>query len=103
MNATFGTYEWSLPLTEIEYPHSLEKFKWFAKFLLEGEVIEYFKKYSKVLLHSPLTILKSWSKLHPPTQSIIKPLILSSLSSKESLQKMWSLNNNCNIIFIEAL
>ena len=33
-----GRNAWMLPAVELEYPKSLERFKWFARFLLEGKV-----------------------------------------------------------------
>lgn len=60
--STFGRVMWRIKATEVEFPQSLELYKWFARFLLEGEVIYYLKKYSTVLLASPSTMLKSWAK-----------------------------------------
>ena len=60
--ATFGRVMWKIKSTEVEFPQSLELFKWFARFFLEGDVADYLKKYSTVLLASPSTMLKSWAK-----------------------------------------
>lgn len=60
--STFGNYMWKIRPVEVDFPVSLELYKWFAKFLLEGEVIEFLKKYTPVLLGSPSTMLKSWAK-----------------------------------------
>ncbi len=58
----FGRNMWHIKPIEVEYPECYERFKLFGKFLLEGLVCEYFKKYAHVLLASPSTILKSWAK-----------------------------------------
>ncbi len=60
--STFDRVMWSIKATEVKYPLCLEKYKWFSRFLLEGFVFEFFKKYSNVLLASPATMLKSWAK-----------------------------------------
>jgi ATP-dependent RNA helicase DHX37/DHR1 len=60
--STFGNVMWKLQAVEVEFPESLELYKWFARFLLDGEVIESLKKYQAVLLASPSTMLKSWAK-----------------------------------------
>lgn len=60
--STFSNVMWKLKPVEVEFPESLELYKWFARFLLEGEVIEGLKKYQSVLLASPSTMLKSWAK-----------------------------------------
>jgi ATP-dependent RNA helicase DHX37/DHR1 len=60
--STFGKVMWKVPSVEVDFPASLELYKWFARFLLEGEVVEGLKKYENVLLSSPYTLLKSWAK-----------------------------------------
>ncbi len=53
---------WPIKAVEVEYPLCLDKYKWFSRYLLDGLVFDYFKKYSNVLLASPATMLKSWAK-----------------------------------------
>ncbi len=60
--STFGRVMWKIKPVEVDFPESLELFKWFARFFLEGEVCENLKKYENVLLASPSTMLKSWAK-----------------------------------------
>ena len=60
--SSFGPAMWRIKAVEVEFPKSLELYKWFAKFLLEGEVLDSLKKYAPVLLASPTTMLKSWAK-----------------------------------------
>ena len=60
--STFSRFMWKIKATEVEFPESLELFKWFARFLLEGDVFNLLKKYTPVLLASPSTMLKSWAK-----------------------------------------
>ena len=60
--ASFGKVMWQVKAVEVEFPTSLDLYKWFARFLLQGEVLESMKKYEPVLLASPSTMLKSWAK-----------------------------------------
>jgi ATP-dependent RNA helicase DHX37/DHR1 len=60
--STFSKRMWKISAVEVEFPPSLELYKWFARFLLNGDVIDSFEKYKHVLLASPDTILKSWAK-----------------------------------------
>jgi ATP-dependent RNA helicase DHX37/DHR1 len=60
--STFGKLMWKVNAVEVEFPECLDLYKWFARFLLEGQVIEGLKKYENVLLGSPTTMLKSWAK-----------------------------------------
>lgn len=53
---------WAVKPVEVEFPLSIEKYKWFAKSILEGLVCEGLKKYANALLASPSTMLKSWAK-----------------------------------------
>jgi ATP-dependent RNA helicase DHX37/DHR1 len=58
----FGKVMWHIKAVEVEFPPSLDLYKWFAKFLLDGEVIDGMRKYQSVMLASPSTMLKSWAK-----------------------------------------
>lgn len=58
-----GRSGWILPLTSIDYPAGLERFKWFAQFFLEGIISPKLQKYRYELLSSPDTIFKGWAKL----------------------------------------
>lgn len=60
--STFGKVMWKINAVEVEFPHSIDLYKWFGRFFLEGQVVEYLKKYESVLLASPSTLLKSWAK-----------------------------------------
>jgi ATP-dependent RNA helicase DHX37/DHR1 len=44
VTATFGRRAWALPKSEIVHPKCLDKFKYFARFLLEGKVIPSLEK-----------------------------------------------------------
>lgn len=60
--SVFGRVMWPIRPVEVEFPIGLDLYKWFARFLLQGEVIDSLKKYESVLLASPSTMLKSWAK-----------------------------------------
>lgn len=61
--STFGKLMWPIRAVEVEWqPADLDLYKWFARFLLEGKVVDTLKKYEGVLLGSPTTMLKSWAK-----------------------------------------
>lgn len=62
MSGTFSRCTWSFPAVELEYPYGLDRYKWFAKFLLEGVVCKKLKQFVPSLLSSPSTMVKSWSK-----------------------------------------
>jgi ATP-dependent RNA helicase DHX37/DHR1 len=58
----FGRVMWPVKAVEVDFPTSLDLYKWFARFLLQGDVVDGLKKFESVLLASPATMLKSWAK-----------------------------------------
>lgn len=62
MTGTFSRCCWEVPCVELEYPANVDRYKWFARFLLEGAVIPKLKKYVPDLLSLPSTMVKSWAK-----------------------------------------
>ncbi|XP_033627885.1 probable ATP-dependent RNA helicase DHX37 [Asterias rubens] len=93
MTSTFGRNAWMLPAVELEYPKSLERFKWFARFLLEGKVIHALQNYTSFLLSPPSTMIKTWAKLQPRTEILLKALMAENVDCRESLLKAWQLND----------
>jgi hypothetical protein len=57
-----GKSGWPLPVVEIEMPKGLDRFKWFAVFLLDGSICPKLSKYVTSLLSTPTTMVKSWAR-----------------------------------------
>uniref|UniRef100_A0A452H4J1 Uncharacterized protein n=1 Tax=Gopherus agassizii TaxID=38772 RepID=A0A452H4J1_9SAUR len=83
---------WQLPAVEVDYPEGIDRYKYFAKFLLEGEIIKQLGSYKRCLLSSPLTMLKTWSKLQPRTEILLKALVSESADSCDALLAAWKKN-----------
>lgn len=62
VNGTFGRGALTLPTMEIPFTQTLDSYRWFSKFLLNGDVFPKLKKYTSSLLSSPSSMTKSWSK-----------------------------------------
>ncbi|XP_068099941.1 probable ATP-dependent RNA helicase DHX37 [Hyperolius riggenbachi] len=90
--STFYRSGWQLPEVIVDYPEGLERYKYFAKFLLEGKVIEKLGLYSKILLSTPITMLKSWAKLQPRTEVLLKALVSEKADNLSSLLATWKNN-----------
>ncbi|XP_076125585.1 putative ATP-dependent RNA helicase DHX37 [Alosa pseudoharengus] len=87
--STFFRVNWKLPSIEMDYPEGLERYKLFAKFLLEGQVCSKLKKYSSCLLSSPSTMLKTWAKLQPRTEALLQQLVSEKVDCREALLCAW--------------
>lgn len=85
MKCSFGPKSWQVPPQELEYPAGLDRYKWFAKFLLEGKVIPAFAKFVPFLLCPPVTMIKSWAKLQPRTEILLSELVNGKADSKIAL------------------
>ncbi|PSN33185.1 putative ATP-dependent RNA helicase kurz [Blattella germanica] len=93
VDGTFGRAAWQLPTMEIEFPSSLDKYKWFACFLLQGCVFPKLKKYVSSLLSVPMTMIKTWAKLQPRTEILLNELLAEKVDSKQKLLDAWKKNS----------
>ena len=89
MTCTFGPKSWQVPPQELEYPTGLDRYKWFARFLLDGKVTPEFSKFVPFLLSAPVTMIKSWSKLQPRTEVLLGELVSGGADSKMALKVAW--------------
>ncbi|KAJ9589594.1 hypothetical protein L9F63_017179, partial [Diploptera punctata] len=85
VTGTFGRAGLQLPIMQIEFPRRIERFKWFACFLLEGKVCPKLKKYTASLLSTPITMVKSWAK----TGFLQYALRAREVDSKSKLLEAW--------------
>ena len=70
-------------------PSSLDKFKWFGRFLLEGSVAPSLAEFTSSMLSNPLVMVKSWSNLQKRTELLVKELAKESVDSGRQLGKVW--------------
>ncbi|XP_069789305.1 probable ATP-dependent RNA helicase DHX37 isoform X2 [Narcine bancroftii] len=91
--STFFRIGWQLPAVEVDYPEGLDRYKYFAKFLLEGTVIKKLALYTKCLLSSPSIMLKSWAKLQPRTDALLRALISEKVDCCDALDAAWKKNS----------
>uniref|UniRef100_A0A8C3T720 DEAH-box helicase 37 n=1 Tax=Chelydra serpentina TaxID=8475 RepID=A0A8C3T720_CHESE len=89
--SVFYRVGWPLPAVEVDYPEGIDRYKYFAKFLLEGKL----GSYKRCLLSNPLTMLKTWSKLQPRTEILLKALVSESADSRDALLAAWKKNPKC--------
>ncbi|KAG9487606.1 probable ATP-dependent RNA helicase DHX37 isoform X2 [Eleutherodactylus coqui] len=87
--STFYRVGWQLPAVEVEFPEGLERYRYFAKFLLEGKVIKKLGSYTNILLSSPSTMLKTWAKLQPRTEILLRALVSGNADNRSSILAAW--------------
>ncbi|XP_069038235.1 probable ATP-dependent RNA helicase DHX37 [Lepisosteus oculatus] len=90
--STFYRVGWRLSAIEVDYPEGLERYKLFARFLLEGQVCPKLRSYSKCLLSSPSTMLKTWAKLQPRTEALLGALVSEKADCRDALLAAWRRN-----------
>lgn len=88
-SSTFFRVGWQLPAVEMEYPDGVERYKLFARFLLEGQVCPKLKKHSGHLLSNPSIMLKTWAKLQPRTEALLGALVSKRVDCREALLSAW--------------
>lgn len=89
VSSTFGRSGWPLPIMELDYPASLDRYKWFARFLLDGSVFPKLGKFTKSLLSTPATMVKTWANLQTRTEVLLKSLAAKQLDSACKLRGTW--------------
>ncbi|XP_035196885.1 probable ATP-dependent RNA helicase DHX37 [Oxyura jamaicensis] len=90
--SVFYRASWQLPAVEVDYPEGIDRYKYFARFLLEGKVIEKLDSYKRCLLSSPLIMLKTWSKLQPRTEALLQALVAEKCDNRDALLAAWKKN-----------
>ncbi|XP_060737002.1 probable ATP-dependent RNA helicase DHX37 [Tachysurus vachellii] len=90
--STFFRVGWKLPAIEMDHPEGLDRYKLFAKFLLEGQVCPKLQRYSTCLLSSASTMLKTWAKLQPRTENLLGALVSEKVDNRDALQAAWKKN-----------
>ncbi|XP_064793067.1 probable ATP-dependent RNA helicase DHX37 [Oncorhynchus masou masou] len=87
--STFFRCGWQLPAIEMDYPDGLERYKLFAKFLLEGQVCPKLKQHSSYLLSNPSIMMKTWAKLQPRTEALLGALVSERVDCRDALLSSW--------------
>ncbi|KAL0979250.1 hypothetical protein UPYG_G00182780 [Umbra pygmaea] len=91
--STFFRCGWQLPVVEMDYPEGLERYKLFARFLLEGQVCPKLKQHSSYLLSNPTIMTKTWAKLQPRTEALLGALVSEKADCRDMLLSAWKNND----------
>uniref|UniRef100_A0A673VE54 DEAH-box helicase 37 n=1 Tax=Suricata suricatta TaxID=37032 RepID=A0A673VE54_SURSU len=60
--SVFYRVGWPLPAVQVDFPEGIDRYKHFARFLLEGQVFPKLASHRSCLLSSPSTMLKTWAR-----------------------------------------
>ncbi|XP_046374441.2 probable ATP-dependent RNA helicase DHX37 isoform X2 [Haliotis rufescens] len=89
MTSSYGRVTWPVPAVPLPYPVGLDRYKWFARFLLEGQVVPMFKQFIPTLLSTPSTMVKSWARLQPRTETLLTALVEENVDCLAVLSTVW--------------
>jgi len=84
----FGPYKWELSPCEIEYPVCPEKYRYFARFLLEGVIVPELSSFQSSLVVSP-TNITNMVVTNSITNAILHPIIQKKIDTKQKLIEEW--------------
>ncbi len=91
---TFGERGWTLPLIPVTHPVASERYRFFAKFILEGKVLKPLEEFTNDLLSPPVSMIKTWGSLHAKrTKPLFETLVMNQVDTKAKLIKALSENS----------
>jgi len=79
---------WELPIQEVEFPDVVEKYKYFARFLLEGKIVTEFNIIRPYLSGKPNFLTSKVSTQHK-VFVLLQPIVNAKISSRKQLLKKW--------------
>lgn len=89
ITGTYGRAAWPLPVVQVDIPPGLMRYKWFAVFFVDGSIFPKLSSFTSELLSSPITLTKTWARLQPRTEILMKALVSQNIDSREKLVKKW--------------
>ncbi|KAK2490106.1 hypothetical protein MC885_014358 [Smutsia gigantea] len=90
--SVFYRVGWPLPAVQVDFPEGIDCYKHFARALLEGQVFPKLASHRGCLLSSPSTMLKTWARLQPRTESLLRALVARKADCRDTLLATWKKN-----------
>lgn len=96
VKCNFGLKNWPVPgLVEIEFPtldrktgsYNLNKYRWFARLLLDGKIYKFFIDLKKLLIVKPNILSKIWAQDQTLINNLIMFLVKFNVGNKAALRK----------------
>ena len=109
MGCVFGKHLWPLPAQELSFPATPDRFRYFARFLLEGRVFPALARFEPHLKNRPHMLNKPWVKVgraascigdtdarvQDRVTALLQPLIDGKIDCKLKLTAQWQADPNC--------
>lgn len=70
-------------------------FRFFAMYLLNGDVFEKFSEYKKQYRTSPKTFIASWAHVNPIIIGFVNQLVKKQVCSRDKLKEVWKTEPKC--------
>lgn len=90
VQATVGKSGWQLPLAEVDMPNDMMRCQYFAKFFLAGSVFGELQRFTKHLLSSADSMIKSYSMAIPRINGLLKALQQNAVFNRARLKQLWA-------------
>ncbi|KAL6728316.1 hypothetical protein Aduo_010097 [Ancylostoma duodenale] len=94
VEVTFGPLEWRLDPVDRPIPNDIMLYRYFAQFLLAGEVMPLLAEYVPKMLAPPTTMVRSWAKLQRRTETLLNALVEKDVHTKADLIEQWHKDEN---------
>jgi ATP-dependent RNA helicase DHX37/DHR1 len=90
---TYSSSQWQLPLQELRYPVCLDHYKWFARFLLAGDVLPALKRLVDMNAYAahPSLVTRSWNI--KKVNGLVHALSSQGALSRSTLLDAWKMND----------
>ncbi|KAJ1374358.1 putative ATP-dependent RNA helicase rha-2 [Parelaphostrongylus tenuis] len=89
VEVTFGPLNWPLKPVDRSIPNDIMLYRYFAQFLLAGEVVPMLAEYVPKMLAPPTTMVRSWAKLQKRTETLLNALVSKEIHTKANLIAEW--------------
>jgi ATP-dependent RNA helicase DHX37/DHR1 len=86
-NLANGGHGWLLPIMEIEFLAEPERYRHFAKVLLDGYIFLAFGVFKDIYLNKPTILARSWNQ--SKSTALVSPLLKNSICTKKALMMKW--------------
>ncbi|PAV83114.1 hypothetical protein WR25_07763 [Diploscapter pachys] len=82
----FGPRKWQLERVKRPLSHDIQLYRYFAMFLLNGEIFKQLAEFTPKLLAPPATMIRSWAKLQKRTEALLNKLIDKQIHTRPELK-----------------